>query len=196
MHRSKIPAIRYMHEGEEIDSVCGKLVYCIVGGIWWRLKFGNLVSRWKLAKFNSSPTFLCWWRREERRLYSSMCDSVHGFCVWETGIVWHLLCNDHDLFLFCVYFTNEYHYYASVCESCCRTSLLRRKVTGEEGPATKLKFGPTLTQSFSHMSCRSWAQSFVSYHLMYWSRMCCNLRSLRTHMSGLEHHYWHGLHSS
>ena len=26
--------------------------------IWWRLKFGNSVSRWKLAKFNSSPNFL------------------------------------------------------------------------------------------------------------------------------------------
>ena len=30
LYQSKIPAIQYMHESEEIDSVCGKLVYCIV----------------------------------------------------------------------------------------------------------------------------------------------------------------------
>ena len=77
------------------------------------------------------------------------------------------------------------------CESCCGTSLFRRKVTGEKGPVTELEFRPTLTQSFNHVSCQFWAQSFVSYHLMYRSRMCCNLRSLRTCISRLEHHYWH-----
>ena len=106
----------------------------------------------------------------ERRLHSSMCDSLYRLCLWETGIVWHLLCNDHDLFLFCfTNFTNEYHYCASVwagvtCESCCRTLLLRRKETGGNGPGTKLKLRTyNLTRSFRHISCRSWAQSFVSY---------------------------------
>ena len=47
-------------------------------------------------------------------------------------------------------------------------TLLRKKATGEKGPATELERGTnTLSRSFSHTSYRSQSKSFVSHRLMY-----------------------------
>ena len=45
----------------------------------------------------------------ERRLHSSMYEGVPILFV-KTGIVWYILCNNHDALLCYVQFTNEYHY--------------------------------------------------------------------------------------
>ena len=54
-----------------------------------------------MVSITGSPGDFIKWGGREGRLHSSMCDSlVDWFCLWETGIVWHLLCNDHDSFYF------------------------------------------------------------------------------------------------
>ena len=95
-----------------------------------------------------SPGDFIDWGGREGRLHSNMCDSVHRLCVWETGIVWHLLCNDHDLFLFCVYLYQwisllcECVWAGVTCESWRGTSLLRRKVSEDQRPSSNLDLRP------------------------------------------------------
>ena len=148
------------------------------------------MSRWKLAKFNSSPTFLVdgGGRRGDctATCVTVYMDSVCGKLALSD--IYYVMTTTYFYFV-CIFPMN-----IITVQVCVRVAVGRhcsegrRREKKDQRPSSN--FGPIPpTQSFSHMSCRSWAQSFVSYHLMYWSRMCCNLRSLRTHMSGLEHHY-------